>query len=151
MRTMIDTGKIIPCRWTESRIYVRIREMHPRTTSLPRPTREEIAIVGDFVNGMCDDVTADNPDVSGQAAIESWLARDCGGCHARPADAGAIPSVPLDIAGLLADGELVPCSGSPLLQRLRDNSMPPPGVSPRPTAGEIQDLEALINRTCSGL
>ncbi|MEO8177708.1 MAG: hypothetical protein ABI895_02640 [Deltaproteobacteria bacterium] len=155
MRKMIDTGNITPCRWTESKIYQRISrgEMPPRSTNLAAPTREELAIVGSFVDGLCDDLSAGGLVVSRQAAaIESWLASDCGGCHAStPADAGAIPPVPVDVPGLLAAGLIIPCSrdGSPLVQRLRDDSMPPPGVSPRPTARELGSLEAFIDQPCS--
>jgi hypothetical protein len=155
MRKMISTGKIIPCRWTESLIYQRIsrREMPPRSTNLAAPTREELAIVGTAVDGLCDELSAGGPVVRRQAAaLESWLASDCGGCHANtPADAGAIPPVPVDVPGLVAAGLIKPCdrSGSPLLQRLRDDSMPPPGVSPRPTAFELRELEAFIDLPCS--
>jgi hypothetical protein len=76
MGKMIETGKIIPCNWTGSRIAQRIarREMPPLTSNEPAPTREEVAILADFVNGLCDDLSAGGPVVSGQAALESWLA-----------------------------------------------------------------------------
>jgi hypothetical protein len=151
MGKMISTGTIVPCNWRSSRIYQRIArgEMPPASANLPPPTQQELAIVASFVNGLCDDLSAGGPVASGQAAIESWLANDCGSCHGNtPADA-RVPLV--DVSEMVAEGLIVPCSpdGSSLVQRLRDDSMPPLGVSPRPTASELRDLEAFIERPCS--
>jgi hypothetical protein len=153
MAKMINTGKIIPCAWTDSLIYQRIarREMPPRNTNLPAPSRAELAVVGNFVDGLCDDLSAGGP--SGQAALESWLASSCGSCHGNTlGDAGASERIPLvNVSDMLAQGVIVPCNpdGSLLVQRLRDDSMPPPGVNPRPTAREIRELVAFIDRPCS--
>jgi mono/diheme cytochrome c family protein len=157
MGKMIESGKIIPCRWTDSPIAQRIarREMPPDYSGAAPPSREEISLLRTFVDGLCDDLTAGGPVVSGRTAIESWLASDCGSCHGNaPADAGASAGerVPLlDVAELVVQGVILPCNpeGSLLVQRLRDDSMPPPGVSPRPTASELSDLVAFIDRPCS--
>jgi hypothetical protein len=152
---MIDSGQILPCNWRGSPIARRISrgDMPPASSNQPAPTRQEIALLTSFVNGLCDDLTAGGPVVSGQTALESWLASDCGSCHGNtPTDAGAGDRVPLlDIRELVEQGLIVPCNpdGSLLVQRLRDNSMPPPGMTPRPSARELEDLTTFIERPCS--
>jgi hypothetical protein len=58
-----------------------------------------------------------------------------------------------DAEALLEAGWLVPCgsSRSPVLQRIRDGSMPPPdsGMG-QPTLVEIDTLAAFIDRPCAG-
>jgi mono/diheme cytochrome c family protein len=154
MGKMIDSGKILPCNWRGSPVAQRISrgEMPPRSSNQPPPTGQELAILANFVDGLCDSLTADGPVVSGQAALESWLANDCGSCHGKaPADAGVAERVPLlDVPELVELGVIVPCNpdGSLLVQRLRDGSMPPPDA-PKPTPREVRDLVAFIERPCS--
>ena len=154
---MIEVGRIAPCRWTESRIYQRIArgEMPPTTSGVAPPTASDLRVVSDTVNGLCDDLTSGGPVTSGRTAIESWLAEDCGSCHGNTpaADAGTASRLPLvDLSELVAEGVIVPCNpgGSLLVQRLTDNSMPPPGSSAeRPTSDEIAALTAFIERPCA--
>lgn len=61
LERMVETGKIIPCHWTESRMFLRIArgEMPPGYANLDPPTSEELGFVADFVDGpLCDDVAS---------------------------------------------------------------------------------------------
>jgi mono/diheme cytochrome c family protein len=148
---MIESGKLEPCRWTDSLIYRRIAkgEMPPPYSGLPPVPARELDVVGSFVDGLCGEL-AESPALSGErTSIEGWLADDCGGCHG--ADAGTAPALPLDIPELLDRRLLVPCDplGSVLLQRLSDNSMRPPGANtPPPTTPQIAARSALHERPC---
>jgi hypothetical protein len=77
------------------------------------------------------------------------LAVNCGICHQRP-DANAPPG-PLDfsddIARMLELGLIVPLRSdlSPIYQVMRDGSMPPPGVEPRPIAADIEIIRLYID------
>jgi hypothetical protein len=77
------------------------------------------------------------------------LAPACGACHG-----GATSHVPPgdleftdDIDRMVELGIIIPLDsgGSPLIQVLRNGSMPPPGVQPRLAAGEVEVLTQFID------
>jgi hypothetical protein len=157
---MIQIGKIEACRWTDSRIFRRVldRSMPPDDSGLPAPSTEEFEIVGQFVNGICDSLTDGGPEDVERVAFENLLRQDCSSCHGpvvADAGVGAAPHFidgVNDIAELINAELILPCdsAASPLVQRLRDASMPPsdsPG--PRPTEPEIAAVEAFIDRPCA--
>jgi hypothetical protein len=155
---MINQGQIVPCNWKASNLSRRVAqgEMPPPAAGVTPPTATELDIVAGFVDGLCDNLTNGGAADTERMAIESWLSRDCGSCHSNAAaDMGAtaagLDSLD-DIEQLLEAGLIVPCNAqsSVLLQRLLDDSMPPPGSSaPRPTSAEIRALRSFIQRPCS--
>jgi hypothetical protein len=155
---MVLEGQITPCSWRGSQLSQRIAqgEMPPPGAGVAGPTAAELNIVADVVDGMCDNLTEGGAADTERAAIESWLSRDCGACHGpAAASLGATPPervVMVDIEELLEAGLIIPCNGesSVLLQRLLDDSMPPPSSSgSRPTSREIRALRSFLQRPCS--
>jgi mono/diheme cytochrome c family protein len=159
-RRLVESSYIVPCRWQDSPLFQRIADgsMPPGSSRQDTDaTLEEMAPVGDFVNGLCSELTDGGPGDTQRAHIERWLGADCGSCHSPAADA-AVSSPPSaldgvgDIAELIAAGLIVPCDadGSELVRVLRDQSMPPPGSSgPQPGRAELTELIAFINRPCA--
>ena len=102
-------------------------------------------------------LTDGGPEDAERAQIESWLGKDCGTCHGPAASPGAGSALStLDGAGdvreLLEAGLIVPCDpeGSPLVQELRDTSMPPLGVSAhQPDRSMLRRLISFIARPCA--
>jgi hypothetical protein len=90
-----------------------------------------------------------NPVAYARFLIMDILAHDCSNCHART-DANAPPGAlqfgndPYAIAEL---GLIVPLRSdlSPLIQVMRDGSMPPPCVQPRPPEGDMLVLSQFID------
>jgi hypothetical protein len=159
---MIQSDEIEACRWTDSRIFRRVldRSMPPEASGLPAPTTEEFEVVRDFVNGICGSLTNGGPEDTERVTTENLLREDCSACHSlAPPDAGPTgPTGPNfidgvnDIAELISAELILPCdsAASPLVQRLRDGSMPPPdSLGPRPTAAQIAAVAAFIDRPCT--
>jgi len=155
---MIQTDRIEACRWTDSRVFRRVldRTMPPEDSGLPAPTTEEFEVVRDFVNGICGSLTNGGPEDSERVATENLLREDCSSCHGPAAPDGG-PAGPNfidgenDIAELISSELILPCDApaSPLVQRLRDGSMPPPdSLGPRPTEAEIAAVAAFVDRPC---
>ena len=93
------------------------------------------------------DVVSDDPRTQVLAqAVLGWLERDCGGCHSGDMSLGGVDYI-TDLPQLIEVGEIVPGSSatSPLVARLKDGSMPPPGTRERPTQGEIALIAQLID------
>jgi hypothetical protein len=158
LRRLIEAGDVSPCNWRGSLVYRRINDgsMPPPSSGQSGLTASEQKLVGNFVDGMCDDfIDRDGPPDTQRAEIERWLSADCGSCHG-PAD-GDEASAPngliqaWDLEALLEAGRIVPCNadGSLLVQMLRDDSMPPPGASPRPSPAQLRELISFIGRPCS--
>jgi len=162
VRRLIQSGHILPCHWEDSRLFQRIADGSMPPAGSPQNyvatlEDEDVQLVGDFVNGMCSNLTEGGPADTQRANIERWLDTDCGSCHGLTAvlSGGFTPSAidgVGDIAELISDGLIVPCDadGSALVRVLRDESMPPPGVSgSRPGRAEVTELIAFINRPCA--
>jgi hypothetical protein len=158
LQLMIQQGQVLPCHWQESTLYRRMTDgSMPPVGYGPGLSASEQRTLGDFVDGLCSDLAEPSPENADGPAIERWLADDCGSCHGAQQDAGAGPEPrgldgTGDISELIAAGLIVPCDaeGSELVRVLRDDSMPPPGVSgPRPGRGELRQLARFIDRPCS--
>jgi hypothetical protein len=159
LRRLIQAGQVTPCSWQGSSLYQRIQDgsMPPPGSSATRLTSRELALVGNFVDGLCSALTDGGPEDAERAQIESWLGKDCGTCHGPAASPGAGSALStLDGAGdvreLLEAGLIVPCDpeGSPLVQELRDTSMPPLGVSAhQPDRSMLRRLISFIARPCA--
>ena len=162
LRRLIQSGHIVPCHWQDSLLYQRIADGSMPPAGTPQDNvatleDEDVDLVGDFVNGMCSNLTDGGPADTPRANIERWLGADCGSCHGLAAalSGGFAPSAldgVGDIAELITDGLIVPCDadGSALVRVLRDESMPPPGFNgPRPERAELTELIAFINRPCA--
>lgn len=157
LRRLIQAGYVFPCDWASSRLSRRIEDgsMPPPSSGQGGLTRQELRLVRNFVDGLCADLTEGGPRDTQRTEIESWLTADCGSCHG-PANGGEGaaargPLEPWDIGALLEAGQIVPCNaeGSPLVQVLRDDSMPPPGANPRPSRSQLRELISFIERPCS--
>jgi mono/diheme cytochrome c family protein len=156
LRRLVESGYIVPCRWEGSPLFQRIADGNSSSQDTAR-TLNEMELVGDFVNGLCSNLTGGGSADTERADIERWLAADCGSCHSPAATAGGGPAPTTldgvgDIAELIETGLIVPCDvdGSELVRVLRDDSMPPPGFNgPRPSLTELRELIAFIKRPCA--
>jgi len=95
----------------------------------------------------CDALPAEGllPDAAPTSGIGQFFTTFCTACHAGGAAAGGLEDV-LDADALIQTGQIVPGSpeSSPLFLRVRDGSMPPVGIEPRPAEADIAVLEAWI-------
>jgi hypothetical protein len=80
-------------------------------------------------------------------SVDTLLERHCGSCHSK-----SVPAAPCGLRfdhtdDLVAVGLLAPLSAetSRVVQVIADGSMPPPGVMPRPTPSELDQLRAFID------
>ncbi len=101
-----------------------------------------------------EDVAGGDPpltDILAQGALQV-LELYCASCHGGGQREGGFGDV-LDVAGLIAGGQVVPGSSatSPLLSRMLDGSMPPAGVRDvQLTSGEISLVQRFIDELRSG-
>lgn len=86
-----------------------------------------------------------------ETLTQDVLVEFCGACHGPQAVRdgnvqGGIDYI-VDIDRLVDEGWIVPIdsSGSPIIQMMEDGSMPPGGVRPRPSEGEIAFIARFID------
>jgi mono/diheme cytochrome c family protein len=98
-----------------------------------------------------DDTLLNQPTVQAMPAAEITLLYLCGSCHGPEAIAkgnvqGGFDAIK-DVDRMIQLGLVVPLHSaeSRLVQMLRDGSMPPPGVEPRPTDIDIEIVAAFID------
>jgi hypothetical protein len=84
-------------------------------------------------------------------SVDTLLERNCGSCHGK-----SVPAAPCGLRfdhtdDLVALGLLAPldADASRVVQVIVDGSMPPPGVVPRPTQSELDQLRAFIDDASS--
>jgi hypothetical protein len=125
---LVTTPGVTPPRATTS--------APPDEADPPSPPNAETLVPGD-VNFFARD------------AILSILAPMCGTCHG--GSIGHVPPDPLqftdDMDRMVALGIIIPLDsgGSPLIQVIRNGSMPPPGVQPRPATNDVELLAQFID------
>jgi cytochrome c553 len=153
---LIEAEKVVPCDWERSALARRIADgsMPPASSSVPPPRPRDVETLRSFVDGMCSELAESEGLAVERAEAQAQLAQSCGACHGDPLDidepAGGLDSID-DIEALIDQGQIVPCmSGrSPIIQRLRDGSMPPPAaIGSRPSPDDIDALARFIDRPC---
>lgn len=84
-------------------------------------------------------------------SVDTLLERNCGSCHSK-----SVPAAPCGLRfdhtdDLVALGLIAPLSAdaSRVVQVIVDGSMPPPGVMPRPTPSELDQLRGFIEGDAS--
>lgn len=161
MAQLIANDKVVPCEPEGSSVLVRARDgsMPPPPSRVgPNGSRlspRDDAAVASFIDGLCPGPAA--PEDTEQLEVEGLLGTYCGDCHGqRAVELGQVQGNIDDIESVDASiraGRLVPCysEGSPILQQLRDGSMPPPAsTGPRPSDAEIQLIADFVERPCAG-
>ena len=129
----------------------------------PAPARKypfsdrDVALLTDFIDGLCPGPASSAPEAAEQRRIEASLEAQCGDCH------GTVAAESAQIQGQLGDigsvdalirsRQIVPClsNASSVVRRIEDGSMPPPDSSgPRPSEDDQRALRAFIDRPCAG-
>jgi hypothetical protein len=153
---MIEEQKLTPCSWENSSLRVRMVDgsMPPGDSGPALPPRS-IEMVGSFVDGLCSELGQGERLANERSAAAEILRTSCGSCHGSslgsPDAGGSLVSIE-DIPLMIERGQIIPCSsgGSPIIQRIRDGSMPPSdSAAPRPTFEQLNALADFIDRPCT--
>ncbi len=154
LQALVGAGQIVPCAANQSPLLARARDSTSHGFALPAELGAgELDELAQFVDGMCLELERPSPE---RAENELLLRRYCGSCHGQNAverGAAVLPFSQVEDTSALIDAAwIVPCVSrdSPVVQRIRDGSMPPADSGlPKPTLVEIEQLARFIDLPCA--
>jgi mono/diheme cytochrome c family protein len=163
---LVERGLIVECAAEQSPLVQVLRSNHGFDPGVEiAPPAEELDLIVGWIDEGCTEtrrLCAEQPSLEGCAKVhaERVLDRRCGMCHGRAqrerTSATGVNAFSFleadDMVAMIESGLVIPCdsSGSPLVQRMRDGSMPPAGAGQlglRPS--DEARVTAFIDGLCS--